>query len=392
MAHNLRQKTTASKTPKNDVPADFWNANDPPDGMSRGMWLAFKSIKQDTMQLNNRVDVIESRTESLETTATDQGRKIAELQSENAKLRLSVSRLQSYGIRTETKHRQLFREIERLQAQTMRDNVIFNFDPETADLHEYEGENSASVVKLFLSKVLSIRNDVYISAAHRTGKWIPNKQRQIVAVIPNSEDRNKIFKNCYRLKDTAHYVQNQIPASQKERKQFAYPAFKDLSKNKANKAAIRQGTLYVKKKAQIQFMKPVLDRPAEVDEDLRDHISVSEEKEEGGSVFQGFSAQAGSLDDVSKVRDALITFYPSVSAASDIVWASRIQLPGESIQENFDSDKDPGTGLELLNAMRKDKIENTVCVATRTCRPGYQHINRRRFELINELCLQAYQK
>lgn len=233
---------------------------------------------------------------------------------------------------------------------------------------------------------------MYISSAHRTGKWSPNKARPIIAVIPKSEDRNTVFKSCFRLKDTKHSVQNQIPASQKERRQFAYPHFKNLKNNKANQAVLKQGTLFVKQKAQTQYMETVLERPLDVDEDVKENINRSEMEEEGGSVFQGFSAQVGSLEDVAKVRDALITFNPTVSAASDIILAYRIQPPNQRLRENFDSDKDPGTGLELLKHMREKQVVNTVFISTRTCPVGYEHISKRRFEIINELCLQAYNK
>ena len=46
------------------------------------------------------------------------------------------------------------------------------------------------------------------------------------------------------------------------------------------------------------------------------------------------------------------------------------------IQENYESDRDWGTGFELLKMMRHNNIVNAVCIATRLCNPGYSHIGK----------------
>ena len=58
--------------------------------------------------------------------------------------------------------------------------------------------------------------------------------------------------------------------------------------------------------------------------------------------------------------------------------------------ENHESDRDWGTGFELLKMMRHNNIVNSVCIATRLCNPGYSHIGKKRFTHINDARLQAF--
>ena len=71
------------------------------------------------------------------------------------------------------------------------------------------------------------------------------------------------------------------------------------------------------------------------------------------------------------------------SKSTHPIYAFRIKT-GKGILENFDSDGDHGVGFELLKSMMENKLTNTVCLATRICNPGFQHIGKRRFIHINK--------
>ena len=45
-------------------------------------------------------------------------------------------------------------DIEDLKSISMRDNIIFTFDPENSDYHETKGENSVELVASFIESVL----------------------------------------------------------------------------------------------------------------------------------------------------------------------------------------------------------------------------------------------
>ena len=134
----------------------------------------------------------------------------------------------------------------------------------------------------------------------------------------------------------------------------------------SNKAVLRQDKLYVKGKLQTQFLKPQL--PDTIISDTPDTTMVAEsrEKRDGGSTFKGYAAKVANMDDVSRIKQHL-TCRHEVSGASHVIFAYRLEGRGGKITENFHSDRDWGTGHELLKMMKNNDIVNTLCIATRTC-------------------------
>ena len=214
------------------------------------------------------------------------------------------------------------------------------------------------------------------------------KQRAIIARIPQSTQKSLIFQNTNRLRDTRHFISQQLPPSRSERRQFALPQFKELKADPRNKAVLSQDKLFVKNKLQAQYMKPLLpDRPLADKEPSP--VAVGKEKKEAGSVFRGYCAKVNDIKGVSDTRQYLLYNKPDVSKATHIIYAYRFEQRGK-LTENFESDRDWGTGHELLKMMRQNDIVNAVCIGTRLCNPGYTHIGKKRFIHINDSCLQAY--
>ena len=90
----------------------------------------------------------------------------------------------------------------------------------------------------------------------------------------------------------------------------------------------------------------------------------------------------------TSTKQYLITTNPDVTQATHIIYAYRLESRGK-VTANFDSDRDWGTGHELLKMMRENSMVNCVCFATRTCSPGYSHIGKKRFMYITDLCLHS---
>ena len=81
---------------------------------------------------------------------------------------------------------------------------------------------------------------------------------------------------------------------------------------------------------------------------------------------------------------------PQVASSTHIIYAFRIEgKPTGTIQENFDSDGDYFTGLQLLNRMQDDHDTNMLCIATLTRLPTFRHIGRDRFNYIAAACRNA---
>ena len=342
------------------------------------VWLGIKSIIRDNSSLRDDIQDIQLRTTNLEETNIARDEHIDSLQK-------SVEMMEAKMVRSDKIQQSLTNELDDLKSRSMRDNIIVNFDPAAIDFKEAKGENCVGLVLAFLRNVLGITDNVYIQTAHRIGK---SAYRPMIARIPQSAQRSMIFKHANRLKDTRHYISQQLTPARSERRQFALPDYKQLKSDVKNKAVLAQDKLFVKNKLQTQFLKPNLpDRP--LISNPSGQIAESRDKKDSGSVFHGYCAKASDLKDVADVRQYLITNKPDVTHASHVIYAYRLETRGK-IQENYESDRDWGTGFELLKMMRHNNIVNSVCIATRLCNPGYSHIGKKRFTHINDACLQAF--
>jgi len=89
-----------------------------------------------------------------------------ELEENVTSLEQRVEFVEDRLIRTDILNRRLQNGIVDLETRSMRNNLIFSFDPKSSDFGaEAEGENCVSTIKHFPGSVLSIphANDIYIS-------------------------------------------------------------------------------------------------------------------------------------------------------------------------------------------------------------------------------------
>ena len=263
----------------------------------------------------------------------------------------------------------------------MRNNIIFSFDPKSYDFGtEAEGENCVLIIKHFLGSVLSIpyANDVYIPVAHRLGIRRTGTSRQIIATFPVADELHMVLRHSNRLRETKHYINRQVPAEIRERNQYALPEFKQKRQNPANKAHLANGKLYVKGRLQSKFLTPTLPRVDSADENIPNFtIAIGDKITDGGSTFTGYAADVTNLEDVSVVLEQSLKL-DGIAAATHRIYAYRYKGSGGGINENFDSDGDDGVGLQLLKAMRDDKILNRIWIVTRLYGPDYHHIGKAR--------------
>jgi putative IMPACT (imprinted ancient) family translation regulator len=117
-------------------------------------------------------------------------------------------------------------------------------------------------------------------------------------------------------------------------------------------------------------------------------VAESTTEEDSGSTFKGYAAPVSNINDVASVRRSLLR-RPEVARSSHLIYAYRIQNSGSKVTENFDSGREWGAGLELLKKMKDSDLVNMVCLATRTCGPHMKHIGKKRFDHINNVCMNA---
>jgi hypothetical protein len=273
-------------------------SDDVPEGIQPMLWLAIKSITRNTTNTIERLDALELTTKSLAESSTARDRDIQELQD-------SIQVLQAQFVRSNTLQGQLMNDIEDIKSRSMRENIIVNFAHAASEYQEAKGENCQELVRVFLENTLSITK-VYISSAHRLSQHVHGKTRPMIARIPDSNQRALVFKNAHRLKNTKHYISQQMPPSRTERRHFAMDEYKAKKADEQNRATLIQDKLYVKGKLQTQYTKSLLPESNTPISLLEPAIKVSRDIKDGGSVFRGYYAGASDLQDISNLKKILI--------------------------------------------------------------------------------------
>ncbi len=148
--------------------------------------------------------------------------------------------------------------------------------------------------------------------------------------------------------------------------------------------------LLVKGRVQTEFLPPCLPH-VDISEDADDDYVITEGTPvmDSGSTFQGYNAEVNNPSDVAAVLDHSL-YLDGVAAATHRIYAYRCKSDSGVIHENFDSDGDEGIGLALLCAMRDTDVKNRLWFVTRTCKPDYQHLGKKRFEHAVATCKDAY--
>jgi vacuolar-type H+-ATPase subunit I/STV1 len=91
------------------------------------LWMAIKSIKQDTADTRENLTKLELRTKALDEIHQSQD---DDIQSMKAPIQVLTAQVR----RSEIAQSQLQHEVEDLKARSMRDNILFNFN---ADVNDY---------------------------------------------------------------------------------------------------------------------------------------------------------------------------------------------------------------------------------------------------------------
>ena len=361
-----------------------------PSDVNPQLWEIINTTNRNTTAMCAKLDLLENKFSELDSKGKERDNEIKEL-------RQAVNVLSARLGRSDIEQRSLRQDLHELQSHSMKENLIFNFDRNTSVCREIRGEDCASVIRVFLGEHMNVPDSgrLCIPVAHRLGSYKRGVTRPIIAKFPfanqlqNVLQHTKMLDASNRRQNTRHYVTRQTPAGINERKQLALPTFKDLKENPDNNARLVKDKLYVKGALQTQFVEATLPdvKPNDV---LEYPIEESDPVSDSGSTFQGYATRVSSLRDISIARQQLL-LRDGVATANHIITAFRID-DGNSIQENFFSDRDYGVGLELLKNMKENDNVNIVLFATRKCPPGFKHIGNKRFDHVKQVCSQALER
>ena len=371
-----------NKDKKDNISCDLQQITKP-DDVPQALWDIIMAIKEDTGDVKNCLMKLETRISGLEEDYDNVNRKVHHLEQR-------MTALEAKLIRTETVNQRLHSEITHLKLHSMKQNIIFSFDPDCKDLKEVQGEDTVGKVKHFLKTVLNISQaeTFTIPVAFRLGAYKPNISRQILAQFPISSEFQLVMKHSNRLRDTKHFLNKQLPPEQRERLQFVQPIYKVKKQQPHTKTKLVNDRLYINDKLQDKYLAPslpVIDNGIVINSDHT--VAESEPVSDKGSTFTGYASTVQSSEDVSTVLSQLGSD-PAVAARTHRIYAYRYKI-NKTIHENYDSDGDHGIGLKMLRVMQEQQITNCIWIVTRDCSPGFSHIGQRRFEHAISVCQSA---
>ena len=357
----------------------FSNKDKPPKGVNAELWEILQRIEHNTEITNARLDQLEVRVDTIEDRVTNS---VDEVGSDVQELKRTIARLSSQLTRNEISTHRLEDEVIKLQAHSMKGNLIFYMDSDK----EIPGEDCTGVVKRFLGQKMNLPDakSLYIPVAHRLGSKRAGPARPILAKFPIANQLANVMKFTNRLKGTRSYVVKQMPQAMNERKQFALEEFKEKTNQVQFNAKMINEKLFIKGKERTNYRRPSFhDVIARANENSED-VASSNIAEESGNSFRAFVASVTSMEEVKAARDKILEI-PEVTKATHAIYAYRLK----DGPENFDSDGDYGMGLALLKSLRSADRGDVFCIVTRVSSRDHERLGRKRFEIIDKVCLQA---
>ena len=249
--------------------------------------------------------------------------------------------------------------------RSMRDNIIIRTKGE--DYKEVLNEDTAQKVKTFINKELRVAGketqDIKIHRAHRMGKAVGDKNSMMIAKIPHESDKRKIFSNVKILKGTSHSVSVQCAPETEERKMLAWPSYKAARKDKKETRFDHTGRLLIEGVPQTKYDLVKLPPSSNLLEGkpARNPLcGQSTLQTVSGHQFIAYAASVTSLQEISDYRDFLHS--SGVLMEADFIpHAFSFTDPVDGKLENFDSDGDHFSGLQILKYLREKKAKD-ICI------------------------------
>ena len=331
---------------------------DPPDGIHPALWAMLKTIRKNTETTNEKIEDLDHRVLILEDQADNSGASMARMQCQIDSLAETTKALMGRLVRAENKLERQRTEICDLRARSMRDNIIIKTHGNK--YKEFREEDTASVFRKFVSEELRIphSNNIDITRAHRMGKPSGDRNAMIIAKLNYASDQKKIFDNAKVLKITNYSISKQIPPEMEERRQFGWPELKK-ARDERKRARFDGGKLIVENEHLLQFDPeplPPLSKLSLNAATVAPLVFPSDPKSEAGHHFQAWAATVQSLQQVRECYDELVKV-TDVAMTDHLAYAYRFTNDTYT-HENFDSDGDNGTGLQIIKILRTIKCKD----------------------------------
>lgn len=336
---------------------------------------------------------VKDKVSALEQAATESIRIQDQLSAENKQLHRELDIMK--GILQKQSDQMIFikNDITYLAAKSMIKNLTIS------GLKEENNENPKNVVAQFLHEVLKtpLGEESDIRVAHRIGQPQEDRHRAMVVkcTLPLKSaimESYKSYKEALNGQPCLYFVNEQYPdkiaEKRKEIRHFVWEQRRKedhLPDNQKAKIKIQEDVVYVNKqpvnhKLGSVKIKDMFPTPEEQMELNSIKLAKSKDRTVKGSVFQAFAMEATEVEHARLAQQKVKVANPS---ATHIITAF---LSGMD-DYKFNDDGEYGSGLRLVRHLQGLGYTDKVVVVVR--RFGGKHIGPQRFQIINDLAVEA---
>lgn len=336
-----------------------------PDDVHPWLVSMLNLIKKNTECTNEKVNDLDNRVLILEDNADHIESEIEKLRTKMDDVLDSNKSILGRLIRAENVIDRQRLEISDLRSRSMRDNIIIKTSG--PEYKEVNNENTAATVVKFLAKEMRIPNadKIMITRAHRMGQAGNGYNKPMIAKLAYDDDIRKIFANAKVLKNTNYSISTQVPQEINERRQFGWGEFK-AARDDRKLAKFDGGRLVISGEPVCKYDRMTL--PPEANASLgqlnTEHLTgMSDVITAHNHHFRACVTKIHSLQDIRDSMDIFLRKDEFINA-DYIPYAFRYIDQEGKLVENFHSDDDSGTGLQILKALRKKDAMDIVVFVT----------------------------
>ena len=329
-----------------------------PKDVNPQVWTLLLRINQTIDTSRIAYQGLDTRVQSIEDSQLGLGDTVSTLAKENTEQKAQIDLLFAKVSLLEKKISQQSVQNNDIITRSMSQNIVITSSSQD-DFPEEENEDCTTKVSQLLARDMRVpRKDFDIIRAHRLGSYSNARCRPIVARLASKEQVITVLKHGTNLKGTKISVNQQLPPSINERRQFSLSHSKTYSRQNGVKTRMSADKLYVNNELQRQLLPPSLPDSTPNVTSLPTMTS-SLPKNTSSFMLQAFTCDVRSFDDVRHGYDSTLM---SCKSPDVLAYAYRFEGTAGKTKENYDSGGDFGAGLQLLKWMQANTCQNKLCV------------------------------
>lgn len=317
----------------------------------------------------------------------------------NTKLELQVETLSNVVIRLEQKLQESTDALVKMQARSMRRNLIISGIEQAVD-----EEPGSLMLKIdeFIKDKLQVQTEIPLKTYHRLGYIDGSGYRPVLIRLADLDHKPILLSNAPKLKgqrndkNKFYYINEQLPEKLQEEKRYALHWMKENKTRpeeqklnmKIHRNKLQINNRPYQKKVQPPAAAEILNLEPDDIRNLNNSQTVfGNSATEQGSEFISFAAKVNNEEEVRIAYRKLRLKYAN---ATHIMSAHRFDPPNGPINQEANDDGEIAGGRKILTTLQDQHVTQVAVFIVRFY--GGLHIGPIRFDIIKTLTLDALKK